>query len=105
MPAELVVGRVGNELAAGDEDDGDGEEGDEEEDFEEGVDGEDEGREAGEETHALDKVAVETEFEFQGGLQSAQSPAGTLFEMSSESVWHGAELQSLVAEGGLPSET
>jgi hypothetical protein len=51
-------------LTARDEHDWDGEEGDEEEYFEEGVYGEDECGETGEERHSFYEVAVKAELEF-----------------------------------------
>lgn len=103
LPAELVGVGVGDEGAARDEDDGDGEQGDHEADGEEGADGEDEAGEALEEGHVLDDGAPEAEVELHGGLQGAQCPACSLFQVAGEGIGDGSVLEALVNKGGLPA--
>jgi hypothetical protein len=96
LPAELVVVRVCDQSATGNQNDRDCENRDDEENLEEGVDSEDETGETLVESHVSADITVETETLLEGRLKRTKSPASTLLQVTSVGIGDSTELKTLV---------
>ena len=103
QPAELLFSREGDEALAPQQNDGNGEQRRSEEQSVNTERGVQESGESLSESHLANGIAVETELQLGGGVDSSNSPSCTLLKVSTKVFRDGTELEGFVDVGSPPS--